>query len=455
MQSAQAYRGTVTLTYLSSDFDWRAHYVATLGRDGKTLSLFAWLTLANGDETSFADADTMAVAGRLNREYAERLRPETRSISLNCWPDQRTHETPDSDAGFYDDGSIPPPPPPPAPAAVAESIVVTGSRMLKAVREDLGDLKLYRIPMAVSVASRSQKQVAMIEQPKARFRTLFRWRAAFDTVRDEPRSAERLLIFENRQSDGLGLPLPSGSFTLYAEHDGRPFLVGEGRMTDRAVGEKVEVPISSAPGVRVNQRLVERSDKSFDIELVATNDQPVAVPFEAVFADFGNSGGQERPQEARRRLGLGDHDPRQRHEDVALPLPQSRLGLIDRPRAVVLVQGDEREQRPGHLHFGLAAIAGRDDLDANRDRRAPDALDFGIDADHVAQVNRLDELHLVDRDRRDRSAGAARRDDARGDIHLAQHPAAEDMAVGVDVAPALARRAKWDPCTMRCSFVLR
>ncbi len=120
VQSAQAYRGPVTLTYLSSDLDWRAHYVATLGRDGKTLSLFAWLTLANGDETSFADADTMAVAGRLNREYAERLRPETRSISLNCWPDQRTHETPDSDAGSYDDGSIPPPPPPPAPAAVAE-----------------------------------------------------------------------------------------------------------------------------------------------------------------------------------------------------------------------------------------------------------------------------------------------------------------------------------------------
>ena len=28
---------------------------------------------------------------------------------------------------------------------------------------------------------------------------------------------------------------------------------------------------------------------------------------------------------------------------------------------------------------------------------------------------------------------AARRDDARGDIHLAQHPAAEDMAVGIDV----------------------
>ncbi len=163
--------------------------------------------------------------------------------------------------------------------------------MMKAEREDLGDLKLYRIPISVSVASRSQKQVAMIEQPKAKFRTLFRWRAAFDTVRDESSPAERLLIFENRQSDGLGLPLPSGSFTLYAEHDGRPFLIGEGVMTDRAVGEKVEVPITNSPGVRVIQRLVERDDKSFEVELVATNDQPASVPFEAVFPDNGTPTG--------------------------------------------------------------------------------------------------------------------------------------------------------------------
>ena len=93
-RSAQAVETTVTLTYLTSNFDWRAHYVATLAPDGKSMSLFAWLTLANGDETGFADADTMAVAGRLNREYVARLEPETKGIELNCWPSQRTHETP-------------------------------------------------------------------------------------------------------------------------------------------------------------------------------------------------------------------------------------------------------------------------------------------------------------------------------------------------------------------------
>jgi hypothetical protein len=288
--AAQPYRGPVTLTYLSSNFDWRAHYVATLAPDGRTLSLFAWLTLANGDETGFADADTIAVAGRLNREEVERLQPETRSIRLNCWPGQRTHETP---------SGIPPPPPEPE-LDYDEAIVVTGSRILRpdlespspvttveAQRENLGDLKLYRIPIPVTVASNSQKQVAMIRQPAARFRTLYRWRSAFRFASEEPQVAARTLVFTNREQEGLGLPLPAGSFTLYAMREGQPFLVGEGRMTDRAVGEKVEVPISNSPGVRVTQRLVERGDKNFEVELVATNDQPAAVPFEAVFADNG------------------------------------------------------------------------------------------------------------------------------------------------------------------------
>jgi hypothetical protein len=143
----------VTLTYLTSDFDWRAHYVATLASDGRTLSLFAWLTLANGDETGFANADTMVVAGRLNREYAERLQPEYRPIAIECWPSGTTSD------GLVEDGGYgippPPPPPPPPPAAMperSESIVVTGSRIM-AQREDLGDLKLYRIPIPVTVAA--------------------------------------------------------------------------------------------------------------------------------------------------------------------------------------------------------------------------------------------------------------------------------------------------------------
>ncbi|MGZ8998429.1 MAG: hypothetical protein ACXW2T_06190, partial [Allosphingosinicella sp.] len=258
--------------------------VATLAPDGKTLSLFAWLTLANGDDTGFVNADTMAVAGRLNREYAARMVPETRPIRLNCWPSQRTHQIPADQISVQMRANAPPPPPP-APPPEAErdgdqSIVVTGSRIM-AQREDLGDLKLYRIPEPVTVASNSQKQVAMIEQPRARLVQLAVWNQSFEASSEEATPASQLLTFDNREKDGLGLPLPAGSFTLYTMRGGQPFLLGEGSMTDRAVGEKIEVGIDTPSSVRVVQRELSSKGGIRHLEIIATNDSPVPQRFEA------------------------------------------------------------------------------------------------------------------------------------------------------------------------------
>ncbi len=279
----------VRLSYLSSGFDWRAHYVATLGPDGRTMSLFAWLTLANGDATGFSQAETMAVAGRLYRDDVRAEPADVRPISLNCWPGQRTHQIPPDEVfvGARIAGAPPPPPPPPPSperGGDEESIVVTGSRIV-AQRENLGDLKLYRIPIPVSVASRSQKQVALLEQPAVRIESLYRWRTFFTSeTGGAAERASRVLRAYNRTTDGLGLPLPAGSFTLYDRRDGRPFLLGEGVMTDRAAGEKVEVAIDS-PGLNVTQRAID-SDHGKDrvTEITVRNDMPAAAPFELELA---------------------------------------------------------------------------------------------------------------------------------------------------------------------------
>jgi len=166
----------------------------------------------------------------------------------------------------------------------SEDIVVTGTSIM-AQRETLGDLKLYRIPIPVTVAARSQKQVALLEQPSARFATLYRWRSSFANEQVEPVDAARILKMENRTDQGLGLPLPAGSFTLFGERDGRPFLLGEGSMTDRAVGEKVEVVLEGNPGVKVAQRQLRKEGDEREAELIVTNDDTKPLRFEVRFAD--------------------------------------------------------------------------------------------------------------------------------------------------------------------------
>ena len=152
-RAMQPVEAMVTLTYLTSNFDWRAHYVATLAPDGKTMSLFAWLTLANGDETGLRRRrhdGGRGASSTANMSSACGPRPDR--IQLNCWPNQRTHQIPQRLSRATDRSDIGPPPPPPPPprppsARTSDNIVVTGRRIM-AQREDLGDLKLYRIPIA-------------------------------------------------------------------------------------------------------------------------------------------------------------------------------------------------------------------------------------------------------------------------------------------------------------------
>ncbi|HPH70439.1 MAG TPA: hypothetical protein PLF40_32035, partial [Kofleriaceae bacterium] len=106
-RSASAVTAQVTLTYLATGFDWGASYIARVAQDGKTLDLSAWLTLANGNGASFADAQLLAVAGRPNKQsdfntlVAQAPSP---TLNLKCWPMDGTSTHPGS--------AVPPPPPP-------------------------------------------------------------------------------------------------------------------------------------------------------------------------------------------------------------------------------------------------------------------------------------------------------------------------------------------------------
>ena len=58
---------------------------------------------------------------------------------------------------------------------------------------------------------------------------------------------------------------------------------------------------------------------------------------------------------------------------------------------------------------------------------------LGVAADQVADVDRAVERHAIQRRGRDAAARALMRDDAGGEVHLRQHPAAEDVARRIGV----------------------
>ena len=70
--------------------------------------------------------------------------------------------------------------------------------------EKLGDVRLYRIPEAVTVAAKSQKQVVLLKQPSVAVETVYRLRPPPNEF-EAP--LERVLVTRNDRTKGLGLPL--------------------------------------------------------------------------------------------------------------------------------------------------------------------------------------------------------------------------------------------------------
>lgn len=309
-RSAAEARVTVTLTYLATGFDWASNYVARVEDDGTALDLFAWLTIANSNGESFADASLSVLAGSISKvsDYdALADRPEAPRLHLRCFA---------TGSGRGGSGAVPPPPPPPPapspPPMMAMDMVVTASRVggalmekaaVVAVQENLGDLKLYRVPVPVTVAANGQKQVALLIKDAVPFQTIYRLRT--DPATEQAAMAtERVLRMQNKPANGLGVPLPSGQVAVFEPRGAASLLVGEGRMRDHAVGEKVDLVIGESAQVRVDMADVTPGDARRDYRVTVSNANPFAVNFELGFAVEDSKRLDPRLRKLPRRDGL-------------------------------------------------------------------------------------------------------------------------------------------------------
>ena len=266
----QRIEATVQLSYLARGFDWAADYVVSLSPDGRKLDVGGWITLANGNGTSFPNARVQIVAGRLNRDSGE-IEPIDfgRPILARCWPRGSTSDTQDPvyierayPLGFepdrYSSRDYMAMPAPPAAMAMAESemddVVVTGARRAK--QEDLGDLKLYRVPDRSTVASRQAKQVRLLDSLAVPISRVY----DFDlypnnTIELQP--MEVILRTQNDQASNLGIPLPSGRVSVFetagSGATSRRLLAGETSLRDLAVNEETEFLLSGGAAVQIRQ----------------------------------------------------------------------------------------------------------------------------------------------------------------------------------------------------------
>lgn len=255
----------VQLSYLARGFDWAADYTIDMKAGGK-MDLGAWVTLANGNGVSFKDARVQIVAGRVNRETGE-VEPISigEPILARCWPQGSTSDIPEFQiervvvTGSLVAEAVP------APMAAPrmmdkDTVVLTGNLVSQ---EQLGDLKLYRVPDRTTVASRQSKQVRLLDKTAVPVAKVYEQEFFSDETFAEPMPVPVLLRTTNDQKHGLGVPLPSGRVAVFemvgAGAAAQRLLSGVAMLRDIAVNEETEFRLEAGGAdVQATQIVEER-----------------------------------------------------------------------------------------------------------------------------------------------------------------------------------------------------
>jgi len=309
-------RTTLELTYLATNFDWQSNYVGQIDARAEAVDLFAWLTVASGDSTSFEKADMAVIAGRiaffrqapvaddddgwseedeLQREKDEDpWSPDNIEVWFDCWAMGNTGNAPFRDRlftpdripadypeyadgmsiGFYgggggceDDGCA--------------DIVVTGTRI--APREDIGDYKLYRVPQPTTLGAQSRKQIAFLEKAGIAAQML----NIVEVHGDDYYPDKVVLRIDNKKGGVLGEPLPGGQVTFFQSPVGEPMLAAESKVKDKAVGELVDFELPEPDDLPLNtdQDELDSGEGWTRYRLTIENDGESAEPVEVSFAN--------------------------------------------------------------------------------------------------------------------------------------------------------------------------
>ncbi|MDP8914688.1 MAG: DUF4139 domain-containing protein [Pseudomonadota bacterium] len=231
LNSARGGTRPVTLSYLTGGMGWKADYVTLFDEQKGVIDVQGWVTLTNQTGTTFNNADTLLVAGNVDREQQPYFDPRRRRMIGSGYP------------------APPPPPPPPSNRPGTET----------PTRESLGEFYLYPLKERTTIANQQTKQVSFLDVTGAAARRAFVFRNGWLQTADQAQSASSVLQFSSSRNAGLGDALPAGTVRVYMKDArGNAQFVGENQIGHTPMGSDIAITTGEAFDVKVQPVMEQR-----------------------------------------------------------------------------------------------------------------------------------------------------------------------------------------------------
>ena len=208
------------ISYLTSGMSWSADYVLVADKDDAKGDLTAWTTIVNNSGATYKDARLKLVAGEVHRAPA-------------------AHPV----------------------YAMAKVMSMAGAPESNMTEKAFFEYHLYTLARPTTLADNSSKQVELASAANVPIKKIYVYDGAEnlyagfgDSGNWDPnygvqsgRKISVLLEFDNKKSEGLGIPLPKGRVRVYKkDDDGSLQFAGEDAIDHTPKDEKVRVKMGEA-----------------------------------------------------------------------------------------------------------------------------------------------------------------------------------------------------------------
>ena len=212
----------VELSYLSSGLSWKADYVAELNADDSKLDLMGWVTLNNQSGTSYNNAKLQLVAGDVNV-----VKNEFRKASR-------------------------------AKVAMMEMAADAAPQMQE---ESLFEYHLYTLNRPTTISNQQTKQVSLLTAQQVPVNKEFLlqgnnyyYRSSYGDLGQKMKIGV-YVEFQNKEKDGLGIPLPKGIVRVYKKDKaGNAQFIGEDNIDHTPKNEDIRLKLGDAFDITADKK---------------------------------------------------------------------------------------------------------------------------------------------------------------------------------------------------------
>ncbi|MDZ4859636.1 MAG: DUF4139 domain-containing protein, partial [Candidatus Hydrogenedentes bacterium] len=202
---------TLEVTYLTNGVSWNADYVITLAKEETSLGIAGWVTMNNQSGATFTNAQLKLVAGEVNLvSQAMPMAMEEKAMRGRAMA-------------------------PPMPQ-----------------QEAFAEYHLYTMPRRTTIKQNQSKQLALLQGENVQCGKKYEYRGQeyFYSQQVPPTGEEHVgvfLEFQNKEANGLGMPLPAGVMRVYQEDsEGMLQFAGEDRIKHTPKDEKITLRLGEA-----------------------------------------------------------------------------------------------------------------------------------------------------------------------------------------------------------------